>query len=416
MNVIRSVFLVFAALVALVGIAGAQYTNALTFANITVSPNPVVAGSNVTIRFQLYNSYNSWLYNVNLQPEGTYPLLNVSPIKGIQIGTLNSGLTGNYFNYTFTVPNSTPSGTYALTFLATYFVYGPSGVVVSSSSLPVNFHVQNNPDVRVLASNPTPSTLYTGYNQTINLVIENDGYGTARNVSVSVHGEQGLNILSSVTTFFVPNLTEGSAATEPVLVAAQGGGSPYIMAGITYYSSDLKQRFSTTQRINLSVAPAAQFSINSSSSSIVPGATDVPAHFTLTNTGNTNAIGLQLSLETPYPITPVASTAYVANLAPGESENLTFLVSVDTQGVPGNYPVTLYEQWKQQNGAPDQQFTGSSNYYIKVGKESTSIYYLIAAMVVAIAIIVAALRMLNKRGRLQFGARRKKAINSNAKK
>ena len=133
MNVIRSVFLALAVLAALGGVAGAQYTNAITFSNVIVSPNPVVAGSNVTIGFQLYNSYNSWLYNVNLQPEGTYPLLNVSPLKGIQIGILNSGLTGNYFNYTFTIPNSTPSGTYTLTFLATYFVYSPTGVDVSTS-------------------------------------------------------------------------------------------------------------------------------------------------------------------------------------------------------------------------------------------------------------------------------------------
>lgn len=406
MNIIKSAFLGVVLLAVLGGIAGAEYTNALTFANVTVSPNPVVAGSNVTVRFQLYNSYNSWLYNVNLQPEGTYPLLNVSPLNGIQIGVLNSGLTGNYFNYTLKIPSSTPSGTYALTFLATYFVYSPTGVVVSSSSLPLSFHVQNNPKIRIVASNPTPSTLYTGYNQTLSLVIENDGYGTARNVSVSVKGEQGLNILSSVTTFFVPNLTEGSAVTEPVLVAAQGEGNPYIMASIGYYSSDLKQSFIATQRINLTVAPAAQFIVSSGSSDLVPGATDVPVHLTITNTGNTNATGLQLTLETSYPITPVASTSYVANLAPGALENLTFLVSVDTQGIPGNYPVTLYEQWKQQNGAPDQQFTGSSNYYIKVGSGSSEIYYIITVVVVAMVIIGSMLRMLRKKGRLQFGTRK----------
>ncbi|MGA3021025.1 MAG: hypothetical protein ABSD68_03700, partial [Candidatus Micrarchaeales archaeon] len=45
--------------------------SALSFANVSVSPNPVVAGSNVTIRFQLYNSYDFWLYGMNLQPSGS---------------------------------------------------------------------------------------------------------------------------------------------------------------------------------------------------------------------------------------------------------------------------------------------------------------------------------------------------------
>jgi hypothetical protein len=92
----------------------------------------------------------------------------------------------------------------------------------------------------------------------------------------------------------------------------------------------------------------------------------VPVQLRVTNNGTSAAEQLQLSLQTTYPITPVASTAYVSDLQPGSSTNVTFLVSVDTAGVPGNYPVTLYEQWKQPNGATNQQFSGSSNYFVTV--------------------------------------------------
>jgi hypothetical protein len=386
----RSFFLVFAAAMLLSGLVSAQsaWDGALTFANVIVSQNPVMAGGNATIRFQLYDSYGYWLYNVNLQPSGSYPLLNVSPLSSYVVGQVNPGLNPGYYNYTFAVPASAPAGTYTLSFVATYYVFGSAGTVIATSVMPVTFYVQNKPVVTVEASSPQPSALYSGYNQTVQLLIENTGYGTARNVSISVSGEQGISILSSVTSFFISNLTRGSTVSEPVLVSSQDVGHAGILANIAYYSSNLAQRFSSTQIVNLSVAPAAQFSIASQGSGAGPGATDVPIKFVITNTGTSDAKQVQLSLETSYPITPVASTAYISDLPQGASANVTFLVNVDSQGVPGNYPVTMFEQWKQPNGAANQQFSGSNNYFVNVSSEGSST--LLAVVVVVIIIVVGA--------------------------
>jgi hypothetical protein len=384
----------------LVSLVGAQsvYDNALSLSNVTVSPNSVVAGGSVTMRFQLYNSYDGWIYNTNLEPSGSYPILNASPLNNYVVGQMVSGTNPKYYNYTFTIPNTISSGVYTINFVATYFVYGPTGTVIGSSSLPVSFFVQNKPEIKVVASNPQPATLYAGHNQTLALLIQNTGYGTARNVSMSVTGEQGASILSSVTSFFVSNLTQGSTVSEPLLVSAQSINHPYLLANVTYYSSTFRQRFSSVQRINLSVAPSAQFAISLIGSNLKIGAADVPVYFKVTNTGTTNASELQLSLETSYPITPVASTAYVSDLPPGESANLTFLVDVDSSGVPGNYPVTLDEQWRQPNGAVDQQFSGSNNYYAAVYTSAPG-SALIEYAIVAVVIIVAAVLILRRRAK-----------------
>lgn len=387
----KSFFLVFAAAMMLSGLVSAQsaWDNALSFANVTVSPNPVIAGGIATIRFQIYNSYGYWLYNVNMQPSGSYPLLNVSPSNSYVIGQLDPGLNPGYFNYTLSIPNSTPAGVYRLTFDVTYYALGSAGTVIATSSMPVSFYVQNKPVIKIEVSNPQPAALYSGYNQTAELLIENTGYGTARNVSVTVSGDQGISLLSSVTTFFVSNLTQGSSVTEPILMAAENVGHTGILATISYYSSNLKQRFSSVQDLNLSVAPAAQFSIASQGPSIGPGATDVPVRFMITNTGTSDAKQVQLSLETSYPVTPVASTAYISDLPTGASTNVTFLVDADSQGVPGNYPVTVFEQWKQPNGAVNQQFSGSNNYYVSVGNQGSST--LLVAVIVIIIIAAGAL-------------------------
>ncbi len=396
----KYLFLVPIALAMLIGMAGAQtqYDGALSITNLSVSPSPVMAGGYVNISFQLYNSYDGWLYSTNLQPSASYPLLNASPLSGKVIGIINPGQNSTkYYNYSIHIPSTTPAGTYTVTFTATYFVLAGTGTVIATSQLPITFYVQNKPEIKIVPESSQSAALYTGHNQTITLLVENIGYGTARNVTVDVSGGQGLNILSPVTTFFISNLTPGSSASEPILVGAQSLNSTYIIANVNYDSSKFEQSFSSTQRINLSVAPAAQFSINSTGGGAGVGAADVPVNFKVTNTGTSDASEVQFTLETTYPITPVSSTAYINNLAPGETANLTFLVDVDTAGVPGQYPVTLYEQWKQPNGAENQQFTGSNNYFVPVVTPGLGISGIIEGIIAVVVVIGAGVFVYRRR-------------------
>ncbi len=405
---IQAVFLALAFMALVSGVASAQYANSVSLTNVSVLPNQVISGGNVTIRFQLYNTYNYWLYGTTLQPTGSYPLLNVSPLDSNTIGMLNPGLNPKYYNYTIEIPNTTPSGTYTITFTATYMLYTTQETEVASSSMPVSFYVNGNPAITVQASNPQPSTLYTGYNQSLSLAIQNTGYGTARNVSVTVSGSRGLSVLSSVRSFFISNLTRGAEQVEPILISANGTDNAYLIVNTTYYSARLNRRFSNTQRINISVAPSAQFAIDSEGQSPGIGMTDVPVNFRITNTGTSPAEELQLNLETPYPITPIASSAYVNELEPGASTNVTFFVSIDTAGVPGNYPVTLYEQWKQPSGSINQQFTGSDNYFVAVGETSSAVsaYETYAIAIIVVLIIIVSIYRRRARGRDRKNAKK----------
>jgi hypothetical protein len=404
--------LAFAAVALFSGMAAAQYDGSLSMVNLTVSPNPIMAGGNVSISFQLYNAYNSWLYGTSLQASGGYPIYNVSPQSSNVVGQLDPGVNAEYHNYTVSIPNTTPEGVYTVNYTAKYFVYAAQGTVVATSVMPVSFYVNNKPEIKVIASSPVPGALYTGYNQTVDLMIENIGYGDARNVTVAINSGQGINVLSPVKSFFISNLTRGASATEQILVSAKNLSKTYLVANTTYYSSVFQQKFSGSQNVNLSVAPSAQFSISSVNYGVNVGATDVPVHIIVTNNGTSAAQQLELSLQTTYPITPVASTAYVSDLPAGSSANVTFLVSIDTAGVPGNYPVTLYEQWRQPNGASDQQFSGSSNYFVTVktaGAGDSTLEIIAAVVVVAIiAVVIVRRRMGAKASKKEKAADQKK--------
>jgi hypothetical protein len=122
--------------------------------------------------------------------------------------------------------------------------------------------------------------------------------------------------------------------------------------------------------------------------------------FTLKNTGNEPAQGITVSLQSIYPLSPIAGTAYISDLSPDESTNVTFYVSVSSTGEPGQYPITVYEQWKQPNAANSQQFEGSTDYYAQVYSSSGSATYSIVEnaieAIVAIVIIIAIYKRIAK--------------------
>lgn len=502
------VLLAFAAM-AVPSFAQSTGSGALTIYSLSVSPNPVFAGENVTISLQLYDSFSAVLNNVNLELEGSYPILNVSPSNPYLISSMSEGVYGGettFFTYHIRIPKNTPSGNYTLELDASYQTTettdGESTLVTGTSVMPISFYVHGTPQISI---NPTvtrispgnastisisvmnsgygtarnitidtlstsnfsatgtrtfyigsiapgastaltttylvnshitngtytlpiyvsyqsdqgirynqtinqtlgvkiqnpnivativsanPSTLYTGYNQTLVLDFQNIGYGSADNVSINVAPIAGINILSSIRHFFIGTLAAGQSTTESLVITATNSTTGKLGIAIGYYSSNYQSQFMKNQTLNISIAPSAIFNIGTGRYDLLPGETAVPLNITITNTGNVDAQQVQLSFQSSYPLTPVASTDYIPELKPGQSANVSFLVSVDSHGVPGTYPIIIYESWRQPNGAVQQTYTGSNNYYATVSGGSLAGGYLVDIVAVAIVVIIVAM-------------------------
>jgi hypothetical protein len=493
---------------------------ALSITNLVVSPNPIIAGSNVQLAFQLYNSYTQSLQNVNLYMEGSYPLLNFSPASSYLISSIGQGTYGgidSYITYNISIPSDTPTGVYTVDLYATYQTQSTtqSGIasytqtVTGESIIPITLHVNgipnitessavtsqiqpgepftinmalqntggdlsknitinvyassnnalkpigssiynigelpagaeanipisvlasdyiandsyympvsityyssigrkytystemqvlpqiSNPDIVVAIAGSMPPMLYSGYNQSLQLLIQNIGYGTARNVSISLAQGNNIGLLGSVHKFFIGALPQGSSITEEAYVSANFTNEDFgnIIANATYYSSNYASRFSNSYNLSLSFAPSAQFQVVSTSSSASPGATDIPITYTIKNVGNEIAKQVQVSFQSIYPITPINGNAYITSIAPGEEANVTFLVNIDTSGLPGSYPITLFETWKQPNGTPNEEYSASNNYFATVSSSGSANSSLLweAVLIVIIVIIATAL-------------------------
>ena len=483
--------------------------SSLSLANVAIQPSPVVAGRNITVLFQLYNSYAGSLSDVNVQLTGSYPLLNFSPASSYLISTMGEGLYSGYFNYNIRVPSTVPSGVYTIDFFGTYHATTVAGPIVGTSTMPLSFYVNgipnmtasissvqvisgrqlsigmqlansgytkasnitvrflntsaltvtgtsvlhitdlanrssvstninyaaignvssgtysipvqvsyssnynttytkqlnltasvavSAPDVVVMLSSPAAQPLYQGRNQTVTLQIQNIGTGSAKNVTVSLSAGRGITLLSSVRSFFIGDIEPGQLIVEPVLLSANGTSVANLTASIKYYPASYQNPISKAQVLNLSLTPAAQFTVVGESAALNPGATAVPITFVIRNTGTEEADQVQISLQTTYPITPVASTYYIQSVKPGATFNASFVVSADSQGVSGNYPITLFEQWKQANAGVNQQLSGSNNFFIEVS--SAQVDYtlvIVAVVVVVIAAIVLRMRSSSKK-------------------
>ncbi len=519
----------------MVGAASAQTvssnaaTDALSVTNLAVGPQPVYPGQNVTITFELYNSYGT-LTNVNLGLQGSYPLLNYSPSSTQLISSIGQGVyggTGSYFKYTVHIPKYTSAGSYTLDLVATYEASitssGTTQDVASESEIPITIYVSGKPDV-VLNANPStsivpgqasevaitglnigtdiaknvgftilsnpnftvvgtdqlslgeidagssasgdvvlqanstlsggthyipvvltyqsvygvntsmtlnvplsvvinqpnivvsvssaqPQFLYAGTNQTLVMSIQNIGIGTAKNVTVGFQSTPYISVGGSSASFFIGSLDAGSSTSEDVFITANknANSTNYLLpAFITYKNANYQQTFNATQNVPIKLQQGAIFTVESVNTTLNPGATYVPVTFVVKNTGSEEADDVSLSLQTVYPVTPINSNGYIAKLAPGQSQSVTFYVSVDPNGNGGTYPVILFEQWTQPNGQTTQQYTSSQDYYAPVtssgsGQSSILTYVIIIVVVVAAGFIW----MRRSRGKQQTAGAKK---------
>lgn len=291
-----------------------------------------------------------------------------------------------------------------------------SGLNVSQNeSVPISILVSN-PNIVVSISSAEPQFLYSGGNQSLALSIQNIGTGVAKNLTVNFYSNPQISVGSSSSQFFLGSLGAGASSSETLFITANKNDNSttyYLPASIRYRNANYQQGYNKTQNLQINLQKSAIFDVVNVTSNLYPGVTFVPVTFRITNTGSQEADQVSLSLQTIYPVTPVNSNAYIAKLAPGQSENVTFYVNVDSGGSAGSYPVTLFEQWTQPNGATNQQYTSSQNYFAPVAaastSQNTSAYYYIAIVVVVIVVFVAYTRNKKAKADIVSGQEKKDA-------
>ncbi len=506
----------------------AAIDDALSVYNLGITPQPIIAGSNITINFQLYNSYDSALQNVNLQLTSSSAIINVSPAASYLIGTVGTGqyggVSGDVFTTHLHLPSTLAAGEYTLDVVGTYETSYASETLPGTSTSPISFYVYGTPNIQLTASpvgqitpggqstvqlgmintgtdtarnlsvivlnstyftpygsprtnfgivaagstgaaqltlqtsaqlpignvtipvrisytaqdgknysypsniplsfvpsspnivasveSASPSQLYAGSNQTLTVLVQNIGYGDAKNLSVKFLSTGALSVSGAATNFYVGTLPAGQSKTVSVFISASSNANftNYTMpVSLSYRNINYQKNISTIQYIPVNLQSSSIFTVTGVSSALTAGGAYQAITYTIKNTGSEPAQQLSVNLQTVFPVSPVNANYYIAQLNPGQSVNATFYVNIDSHGNTGSYPVTLYEQWRQPNGYTTQQYFGSNNYFVSVAGTGSSssgsndYTYIAVVVIIIIAVVVA-----YKRGIIKIPTQKKK--------
>ena len=141
------------------------------------------------------------------------------------------------------------------------------------------------------------------------------------------------------------------------------------------------------------------------SPTLSPGASKVPITVTIMNEGPVEAKNIMVTISTGQVIQPhvsssnplsalTASQAFIGDLRPGQEINVTFLVDVDSNARPGNYPLVLTFVWNQTGSL--YPLTESVITYITV-KQAPNVLLWIVLILIIIVIIIGVIAAMRRR-------------------
>lgn len=346
------------ALALMVSTAGAQ-SDALSLANLAVYPQPAVAGGNITLAFQLYNSYVNQLSQVNLGLEGTYPLLNYSPSATYLISQIPEGLYGGTvpFTYKIHLPRNMNAGTYTLDVVATYQTTGPGPTyspVSSSSTMPVTLYVRGAPNIKLTASSQT--AISPGLQSTVTITALNVGTDNATDIIVTIPNSRNFSIAGSSMFNLGTVGPQRSAMASAILIAnstlQQGTAMlPVTVSYETQYNSTIKTyNQSVPVTVSLGVPNIVVGVAGAAPSSLYPG-TNQTLMLYVQNIGSGIAKNVTISVPSTPNITAASSASriFIGTLAAGASTSTGVLVTANKNDYLSSYLLPVHISYQNAN-------------------------------------------------------------------
>jgi hypothetical protein len=234
------------------------------------------------------------------------------------------------------------------------------------------------------------ATLYVGERGTVRATVVNAGPETARDAVVHLEtGSDSVVALRPASPVGTLDPGESTAVEFPVRVTDRGeAGAHQFDLRVRYRGREDAARQSDALFVRSTVEPERdRFALEPQNATFGPDTTNRLV-VRVTNTGDAPRTDVTASLDPKPPFTSVAPTAYVGELAPGESERVAFELSVDEDAVESTHPVTVNVTSESSDGE-----AASESHRVPVAvsleEESVDAAALAAVGVLALLIVVA---------------------------
>ncbi|WP_338739895.1 COG1361 S-layer family protein [Haloplanus salilacus] len=252
--------------------------------------------------------------------------------NGVSLGRLESGETATA-EFRVGVRDIEAAGNYSVGVRANY--EDEDGTVKQSEIRRGTVGVEDAPSFTLDAST---ESLYVDSTGAVALTVTNTGDRPVRNARAVLHPTEPFSPLS--TSASLGTLDPGESATTrfKLEVADRAVPQTYPLVYTVEYDDAYDERVTSEERtVSADVGP--EMTIETSGSPAVAAGSTETIDVTVRNTGDDvmrDAVA-RINVNTPFETDD--DTAYVGDLAPGESRTVTFTVSVDDEATPKAYTV-----------------------------------------------------------------------------
>jgi hypothetical protein len=203
--------------------------------------------------------------------------------------------------------------------------------------------------LKTVSTNPSP--VHAGENFKLNITLENDGAGAAKNVTLILNGlkNEEATIIGSTNKKTIQSISGNSTSTVTFDLAASKkipAGANSLTLKLAYADStnatfsDEIQFFYNVQESN-SISNIELRDITSPGNVLKPG-DNALVSFNVVNTGATDVENVKVSVASDKEIIPrTQNTVIIPSLKKGGNKNVQFQLFVSDDAVTKNYPVSI---------------------------------------------------------------------------
>jgi hypothetical protein len=235
-------------------------------------------------------------------------------------------------------PNA-PSGSYdlPLTLKYTYLYeadqYGTDAIQYfyrennETFSLPIKIK----PEVKISVLSAEGEHLNAGTEGYINLTVKNIGHENGKNAVIKIVRNDNSPILPTVSSMFIGDFFVDQVINSrfKVSISSDAEDQTYPLdVLVDYENNEGDQVTSVVETIGLPVGKKIDFAIGSTPNTVSPGQKKVVT-VQYTNTGGATAYNVQARISAVDPFTSNDDTAFLGTLAPGQTGEAAFEISVD---------------------------------------------------------------------------------------
>ncbi len=334
----------------------------LQLQNYSLSETPAQPGHVVALTLDIKSlEFDNCADRVAVQLVVSYPLsIQGSDTQYIEQLCYNDSDAAGTFTFYLPVDNLASAGTYPVSLSTTY----EKRYTKLSESNTLNIRVGGSPAFSAAITTSNPVDIYAGDSADVTVTLQNtgsslvqDARATATSSGIEVKWAGSQQVVGTIAA-------RGSAlATFHIEVPKNLASGTYPLDVKLDYTGEDRQNGTTTFHFDVPVKPKADFTANYGAKGVMRAGAVQEVNVTLTNSGTETASKLKVRIKPLFPFSTDGTVRYIDSLAPGQSINLTYVITVDKDATAGSQLSGLLMDFQNPQG---KSFSDSADFAMPV--------------------------------------------------